>query len=339
MEKPIKPYPEFPLWPNPNGQWCKKIRGRIRYFGVWRDPESALAKYLAEVDHWQAGQTPPAKLTTVANLLDAFLGDKAAHLAEGSISKVSYDEYQRTCDTINDTLGYRPLESLTPDDFRRLREVMGQSIGVVTLKRRLTIARMVFAMAAEWGYTLQYRTALKAPSKLVIRQAERERGEQLYSAADVRKLVKTATGDMRAVVLLGINCGFGAKDCATFPGPEGEWHNYWRPKTQADRRCWLWPETREALPIHGKWDRYSISREFNAIADSCGVENYGHYSLRRTLETVADAAGVSQATIDHIMGHLRDDMASIYRQRIFDKQIKKCAEFVREWYLGTVTLE
>ncbi|MFA5864727.1 MAG: hypothetical protein WC975_08565 [Phycisphaerae bacterium] len=39
--KPIKPYPTFPLTTHPNGQWCKKIRGKIHFFGVWADPEAA----------------------------------------------------------------------------------------------------------------------------------------------------------------------------------------------------------------------------------------------------------------------------------------------------------
>jgi hypothetical protein len=34
--KPSKPYPTFPLTAHNNGQWCKKIRGQIHFFGIWR---------------------------------------------------------------------------------------------------------------------------------------------------------------------------------------------------------------------------------------------------------------------------------------------------------------
>ena len=45
-KKPSKPYPSFPLTPHNNGQWCKKIRGRIHFFGVWEDSDAALQRYL-----------------------------------------------------------------------------------------------------------------------------------------------------------------------------------------------------------------------------------------------------------------------------------------------------
>ena len=44
--KPAKPYPEFPLTAHPAGYRCKKIRGKIHYFGPWDNPDAALDKYL-----------------------------------------------------------------------------------------------------------------------------------------------------------------------------------------------------------------------------------------------------------------------------------------------------
>jgi hypothetical protein len=41
--KPVKPYPEFPLSLHPAGCWCKKIRGKVHYFGPrWRDAAVAV---------------------------------------------------------------------------------------------------------------------------------------------------------------------------------------------------------------------------------------------------------------------------------------------------------
>ena len=46
--KPEKPTANFPLFAHQNGQWAKKIQGRLRYFGPWEDADTALQKYEKE---------------------------------------------------------------------------------------------------------------------------------------------------------------------------------------------------------------------------------------------------------------------------------------------------
>ena len=41
-QRPSKPYPEFPLFAHNNGQWCRKIRGKLYAFGKWDDHNAAL---------------------------------------------------------------------------------------------------------------------------------------------------------------------------------------------------------------------------------------------------------------------------------------------------------
>jgi hypothetical protein len=76
--KPGRPYPEYPLFTHPNGQWCKRIRGRPYYFGKWDDPQAALDRYLAEVDDLRAGRTPrkPTDGLRLHQLCNRFLTQK-----------------------------------------------------------------------------------------------------------------------------------------------------------------------------------------------------------------------------------------------------------------------
>lgn len=66
-----KPYPEFPLTPHPVGQWCKKIRGKLHYFGSFTDGwEAALTRYKDEIDDIMAGRTPDTRNKDGLRLLE-----------------------------------------------------------------------------------------------------------------------------------------------------------------------------------------------------------------------------------------------------------------------------
>lgn len=75
---PDKPYDEFPLTAHPNGQWCKKIRGKLHYFGPWEEWQEALASFQEDRDDLYAGRTPRRRGDgpTLAELMDRFLYSK-----------------------------------------------------------------------------------------------------------------------------------------------------------------------------------------------------------------------------------------------------------------------
>lgn len=343
------------------GVWAYKYKGKFYYFGPWNDPQGALKRFETEMPFIYQGKTPPARVVDVGTLLDGFLGAKTADRDEGTITESTLKEYKAATDVIFNHFGeHWPVDAIGTKDLQDLRKALGKgtrkgvkTLSPVTLKRRLTIARMVFAYAnEEFDVKVKYRKPLKSPPRVNIKAAEREHGLLLYEVDDVRKLIKKAVGEFKAMLLLGMNCAFGPRDCATLPAAQvdlaGGWHNYWRPKTQAERRCSLWPETIAAIKVvkgrelvfQGReWDRWMIGREFATLCELAKVKNQGFYSLRRTFETIATTADVPQAVIDSIMGHSKNDMASIYRQKVFDDHLRKCAEHVRDWYLGTVVLK
>jgi integrase len=70
-------------------------------------------------------------------------------------------------------------------------------------------------------------------------------------------MLAAAGPQLKAMILLGINCGFGNTDISTLPldvlDLDGSWIDFPRPKTAVPRRVSLWPETvaaiREALKV------------------------------------------------------------------------------------------
>ena len=101
INRPQKPYPDFPLSPHPSGMWQKKIRGKIHYFGRWgrirngkmeriegNGWQAGLELYKAQADDLHAGRTPRIKPdgTTVANLCNQFLTAKLRLMESGEIA-------------------------------------------------------------------------------------------------------------------------------------------------------------------------------------------------------------------------------------------------------------
>src|SRR5262245_29282852 len=255
--KPSKPYPDFPLFPHAAGVWAKKIRGKLHYFGPWDDPDAALAKYLEQKDDLHAGRTPRPDLEalTVKELANHFLNSKQARVDVGELSPLTFGDYKSACDEAVTAFGKTRLVSdLRPDDFARLRDSMARKWGPQRLAKTIQFIRCVFKHAYESGLIdrpIRFGPGFSRPSKKVFRLHRAEQGVKLFTAQEIRQLLDAAPVNLRAMILLGINSGFGNSDCGNLPlsalDLERGWVDYPRPKTGIARRCTLWPETVTAL--------------------------------------------------------------------------------------------
>jgi integrase len=357
--RPAKPSKNFPLTAHPCGQWVKKIGGKRYYFGVWADTDGALEKYKRDFPYLNLGLEPPVEGMVLRDVLNAFNDDKIALKEAHRISERTYNEYISVCEVIADTLGRtRPVEAIAPLDLKRLNHRLGigkggKPISPIGHKKYLTFARMVFRFANEILDTnIKYRQALKPPEKRLIRERKAAAGEKMFTAAEIRSLIAKANPHMKAVIYLGINCGFGPLDSISLTANRirDGFIGYPRPKTGVQRRCPLWPETKAAIEavkngdhvLNGQvWNRHIIAHQFKELCEVCGIYRAGitaPYSLRRTFETVAKNADVNQSVIDRIMGHERPDMSEVYNQRTFDKQLVRCTDFVKRWLDGKIKL-
>jgi integrase len=368
--KPRKPRPDFPLFAHPNGQWAKKINGRPVYFGSWDDPAAALELYKREASDLHAGRRPSRKAgLSLGDAMNRFLSEKLKAVQAGELTEGSYHNYQRSCDGIAESISVRRLLSdIQPDELEKLRTDLGKGKkgrrNLRTWKTELTNARCLFLYCNEvLGVSLPYRRLLRDPSRKQIRTLTAKIGPRMFSREEIVNMLGAAEPQLKAMLYLGLNCGFGPTDCALLLPRHlsNGWHRMPRPKNGAERRCPLWPETLDALAIwqgerqsklpnifvrdstrtwllpRGRNEISRLMRDFlreRKLYESRRT----FYSLRRTFETVAAATG-QQVAIDHIMGHLDGSMASVYRQKTFDAPLLKVSNYVRDWLLGAISLD
>ena len=75
----------------------------------------------------------------------------------------------------------------------------------------------------------------------------------MFDADDIRLMLNVVSLPLKAMILLGVNCGFGNMDCGMLPlfgvDLDQGWINFPRPKAAIERRCPLWSKTVTALRV------------------------------------------------------------------------------------------
>ena len=229
QSKPSKPYADFPLTAHRNGQWCKKIRGKLHYFGPWADHEGALDRYDKVKDDLHAGKTPrPIQdELTLSDLVNHFLTAKRNRVDSGELSMRTWKDYYASTKRILNQFGKnRLLSDLRSDDFAKFRNLLDKTLGPVALGNEIQRARTLFKYAFEEDFVatqIKFGSSFKKPTMKTLRkhraESRLEHGKRMFEPQDVHRLIRDASLPMRAMILLGINCGFGNNDCAPSPYP------------------------------------------------------------------------------------------------------------------------
>jgi integrase len=274
----------------------------------------------------------------------------------------------------------RAVGDLRPIDFGKFRAMVAKRLGPFALSKFVQMVRTIFAFGASseiLPVQVRFGDQFSKPPKRILRLERKKVAARLIEPEDAWKLMEAAGTQLRAMIYLGLNCGYGQKDCAdlqrdaltTRPG----WLSVARQKTGIDRRCSLWPETVAALeavranrpaPLDPadadcvfltafgrRWVRFedhgderrgvrtdAVGLAFRKAAKAAGVKVPGGlYVLRHTFRTVADETH-DQAAIDLIMGHADDSMADAYRERIADDRLEAVVNHIRAWLIrGSMT--
>jgi integrase len=359
-----------------DNRWCKKVLGKIHYFGNAKDDpegEAALKLWRWQEPYLTTGKVPPPMpgeaapgVVTVDEVCNKFLIFKRNAVRSGELSERTYHAYTRTAKLVIETFGRtRAAADLRPADFELLREKITETRGLHATANEVQHARMIF----KYGYDMELLDkplrfgTFKRPTKKAFRIKRNNAGKKMFTAEEIRAMLANARQPLKSMILLGINCAFGNTDCSELPldaiDADRGWHDYGRPKTGAERRCPLWPETVESLR---KWlakrpecDEQSVfvtkrrqrfvrlkddvvidgvAQEMGKLLRELGIKRrgVGFYTLRRTFRTIADETNEGPA-IDYIMGHGDDpaDMGAQYRQEISDARLQTVSDHVRAW--------
>jgi len=384
IDKPPKPYPDFPLTPHNLGYWCKSIKGDVYYFGKWgkrvdgkleRIPgdgwKEALELYEQQREDLYAGRKPQLSsgALTVADLCNRYLTAKQHLLDNDELSPRTFFGYKAICVRIAAVFGKRRLvTNLNSNDFGQLRLDIAQTNGPVRLGNEIQRVRSVFKFGYDEGLIdrpVRYGQQFNKPSRKTLRQNRAKNGKRMFEAEELRTIIDAATLPLRAMILLGINCGFGQSDLSNLPKSaldlENGWAEYPRPKTGVERRCCLWPETIEAvrdvienhpqpkneededlvfITIFGnRWVKVGkngspddgVGQVFTELLKKLKLKRPGvsFYALRHTFQTIGEEAG--ETATRHIMGHVDSSMSAVYRERISDERLIAVTNTVRSW--------
>jgi len=260
-QKPAKPSADFPLFPHRNGQWAKKVRGKLVYFGPWSDPQAALEKWHRQRDDLLAGRVPREDSgdgLTMADLANCFLTAKDRAVAAGELSNRGFNDYYQSCQYLVKRFGgNRLVDDIRPDDFGRLRADLFEQLGSpVTVRTRIARIRTIFRFASDnelIDRPVKFGSEFRRPLQQTIDRHKLESPAKMFTRKEVQQILNAASPWQKAAVLLGLNCGLGNTDLATLRQSaidwEGGWLNHPRPKTAVSRRIPLWKETLDALRV------------------------------------------------------------------------------------------
>ena len=368
--QPVKPSKDYPLYAHASGRWAKKVRGITRFFGSWNDPQGALDKWLDQKDDLLAGREPRAsgEGLTVRSLVNQFLESKEALVETGELTRRHWEDCKLTGVKLVEMFGRnRLVTDMRPADFEKLRKQYAKTHGPTALSNDIGRVRTFFNWAYKQGLVdrpVMFGEGFQKPSRRVMRRERQKKGPKMFTARQIRAMIDKAGAQLKAMILLGINCGMGNHDCAMLPmsalNLKTGWLIYPRCKTGIERRCRLWPETVKALqqvldhrrePIEpadnafitkygcpwtpkAKTGDSPVTKETTKVLKALGIHRpgLGFYALRHTFETIAGEAR-DQAAVDYIMGHAPDsnDMSAVYRERMTNRRLFRVAKYVRQW--------
>ena len=357
---------KFPLTLHATGQCCKKIAGRMHYFG--KGKKQALERYLGQAMYLHGYKGAPVGTSnatmTLKQLCDLYLEHQLLRLIAGAICVKHHTDQISSTEKLMSFLGTnRKTRSISTLDLQNHKRKLLRDYGSAHRPNQyIGLMKALFHWARR-NDVLEHIPNVDAVSQNKIAQSEK----YTFTPDQVKTLLGKATVEMRAMIWLGLNCGFGCTDCAmlSWKDVDSEQRRIQlaRNKTGVRRNLPLWPETVKALksvPHTGplvfytaeghEWVRTAVRSDGNGGCKYTTVnavssmfarllkktrmqvpKGTGFYSLRRTAATLAARSGEPFA-VQRLLGHVDVKMATRYVQDV-SEQTDRVIESSRQFLL------
>jgi len=344
---------KFPLTLHPTGQYCKKIKGKLYYFGV--DKQKAFQRYLEQASTLHTGKTSRSNSCndniSIKTLCNLYLEYQESKMQHKEISAHHFSDQVNSLRKFTRFLGqHRLINEISALDLQNYKRQLVKSY---SSKHRINLNLAIMKAMFHWARKNDVLTNIPnidAVSKMKITHQEKP----VFTSEQIQVLLDNAKPQIQAMIWLGLNCGFGCTDCSELLWKHIDYDNvrirFPRGKTGINRNFPLWPDTMFALKALPKdnervfnthsgnaWVRTiqtiakdgtakytndnSVSKEFAKLLKNTGLKTekgVGFYTLRRTAATLAAQSGDPFA-VQRLLGHADLKMATTYVQDVSEQ--------------------
>ena len=270
--KPKKPYEGFPLTASTNGQWVKKINGKVYSFGRWEDHEAAMDLYESQHHYIRRFGRRPIDDSgpTVGKGVALFLARQKQRLkgkTNRSISQRHFDDLSAIGEIIIKSLGRSTsIESLRSEDFSSVlfkaistkKTDTSEMLASSTISRNIANVKAVFNWLSKNGHIpkrVEFGSEFSKPEDdhgpIDALPAAKE-----FTPSEIWRMLAAAPPNTRAMILLALNTGANNSCCANLTDRAVDlksgtltWKR-WKVRRKRHarvRQIELWSETVEAL--------------------------------------------------------------------------------------------
>ncbi len=210
---------KFPLTLHKTGQFCKKIKGKIHYFG--KNKKAALERYLEQATDLHAGRNPVLDSTTtnitIFALCNLYLEHQESKVQVKELTARHYDDQVNSLRMFVRFLGrHCQLNEISTIDLQNYKKKLQKAYGSAhRINLNIAIMKAMFHWSRK-NDVIASTPNIDAISKVKVIQKEKP----TFTVIQIDKLLAKADAQIKAMIWLGLNCGFGCTDCA-----ELKWKN------------------------------------------------------------------------------------------------------------------